>query len=100
MSGTPLGLRVATVLRPRDSWLAGAVSPVPCAAMTKLPQMDPVAPPPPPPPLGATPPPPPPPAAKPSKVRTYITIAVLVVVLAGVLYAVRNKTDADSLTVG
>jgi putative regulator of septum formation len=70
--------------------------------MTKLPQMDPVDPTPPPPPLDAAAPPPPapPPAKQPSKLRTYISVGVLVAILAVVLYAVRNNTSADDLTVG
>ncbi|HJP89512.1 MAG TPA: septum formation family protein [Candidatus Limnocylindrales bacterium] len=65
--------------------------------MTKLPQMDPVDPTPPPP-LDMTPPPPP--AKPPSKLRTYISIAVLIVIVGFVLWSVRNKTDADNLKVG
>ena len=63
--------------------------------MTKLPQMDVPEPPPP-----ITPPPPPPAAKPPSKMRTYISVAVLVVIIGAVLYAVRNNTDADKLAVG
>lgn len=44
--------------------------------------------------------PPPPPARQPSKLRTYISVGVLVAILAVVLYAVRNNTNADSLAVG
>jgi hypothetical protein len=61
--------------------------------MTKLPQMDtpePVAP----------VMPPPPPVKQPSKLRTYISIGVLVAILAVVLYAVRNNTSAGDLSVG
>jgi Septum formation len=84
--------------RERRNEFQGALtrpSSVSCAAMTKLPQMET---PEPPPPLGMTPPPPP--AKRPSKVRTYASIAVLAVILGGVLYLVRNNTNADDLTVG
>jgi hypothetical protein len=65
--------------------------------MTKLPQMDPVDPTPPPP-LEMTPPPPP--VKQPNKLRTYITIGVLVLIVGGVLWAVRNQASADNLAVG
>jgi hypothetical protein len=68
--------------------------------MTKLPPMDPVDPTPPPSPMEMTPPAPPPMAKPPSKLRTYVSVGVLVVILAVVLYAVRNSTSADNLKVG
>ena len=46
------------------------------------------------------PPPPPPPAKQPSKLRTYLSVGVLVAILAVVLYAVRNNEDAGSLAIG
>jgi hypothetical protein len=60
--------------------------------MTKLPQMD--TPEPPAPVAPSTPP------AKPGKLRTYISVGVLVVILGVVLYAVRNNQSADDLAVG
>jgi hypothetical protein len=54
-----------------------------------------------PPEMVAPPPPPPPaPAKQPSKLRTYLSIGVLVVILGGVLYAVRNNQSAGDLAVG
>jgi hypothetical protein len=64
--------------------------------MTKLPQMDTPEPPEP----MAPPPPLAPPPAKPSKLRTYISLGVLVVVFAGIFYVIRNNTNADDLKVG
>ena len=62
---------------------------------------DPMAPAPPPPMVEPPIPVPPPPAAKPpSKMRAYITIGVIAVFLAIVLYAVRNNQDAGDLAVG
>jgi hypothetical protein len=43
---------------------------------------------------------PPPPVKQPGKMRTYVSIGVLVVILAGVLYAVRNSQDAGALAIG
>ena len=67
--------------------------------MTKLPQMD----------TPETPPPPPlappampamSPAPKPSKLRTYVSIAVLVVILGAVVWAVKDNQSAGDLGIG
>ena len=68
--------------------------------MTKLPQLDTPEPPPPPPLTDGAPAMPPPIRAKPGKFRTYLSIAVLIVIGAGVLWVVRNNQAADDLTVG
>ena len=54
----------------------------------------------PPAPIEVPPPPPPPPAKQPSKLRTYLSVGVLVAILAVVLYAVRNSQDAGALAIG
>lgn len=54
----------------------------------------------PPPPAVMPPPVAPPPAKQPSKLRTYVSMGVLVLIIGGILYAVRNNADAGSLTVG
>lgn len=41
-----------------------------------------------------------PPARQPSKVRAYVSAAVLVLIIGGILYAVRNNADAGNLAVG
>lgn len=51
--------------------------------------------PPPPPPLAPTPPP-----AKPGKLRSILSVVVLVVIFGGILYAVRNNQSAGDLSVG
>ena len=61
--------------------------------MTKLPHMDTPEPP-------APTDPPPAPPAKPGKLRTYISVGVLALILVGVLWAVRNNQSADDLAVG
>ena len=68
--------------------------------MTKLPQLDTPEPPPPPPLTDGAPAMPPPIRAKPGKFRTYLSIAVLIVIGAGVLWVVRNSADAGALAVG
>lgn len=46
------------------------------------------------------PPPPPAPAKQPSKLRTYLSIGVLLVIVGGVLYAIRNNQDANDVKAG